>query len=98
MRECLWFTNIVPANSTLRVHERGNHEYQLDEKGQKVLDANGNPIENAKTSAKSVLTVDDALFDMVQEEAQSYFSGQKSVEDVVKIILSMAGIYVSENY
>ena len=49
-------------------------------------------------SAKSGLLMDDTLFEMIAEEAQSYFSGQKSVEEVAKVIQSRASVYVSENY
>lgn len=40
---------------------------------------------------------DETIFTMINEEAQSYFSGQKSAEDVAKIIQSRVEIYVSEN-
>jgi len=49
-------------------------------------------------NAKNGLLTDDTLFDMIVEEAQSYFAGQKSAEEVAKIIQSRANVYVSENY
>jgi len=49
-------------------------------------------------TAKSSLTSDETLFSMIAEEAESYFSGQKSVDEVADIIQSRAGMYVSENY
>ncbi len=49
-------------------------------------------------TAKSNLTSDETLFSMIAEEAESYFSGQKSVDEVADIIQSRAGMYVSENY
>ena len=39
----------------------------------------------------------DVLLKIVNEEAAAYFNGQKSVEDVTKIIQSRMSIYVSEN-
>ena len=36
------------------------------------------------------------LFDIVNEEAQAYFAGQKSAEEVADIIQSRAGIYLRE--
>ncbi len=48
-------------------------------------------------SAKSNLTSDTTLYSMISEEAESYFSGQKSVDEVAKIIQSRASMYVSEN-
>jgi len=100
-------------------------EYQLDEKGEKILDENGEPLQHPKTSwgyddwdtdifaasqedvdaimemmdaAKSVLLQDDTVFTMIQEEAQYYFSGQKTVDQVAEVIQSRVGVYVSENY
>ena len=100
-------------------------EYQLDEKGEKILDENGEPLQYPKTSwgyddwdtdifaasqeqvdgimemlnsAKSLLVLDETLFAMIAEEAEIYFSGQKSVDEVVDVIQSRAGMYVSENY
>lgn len=40
---------------------------------------------------------DQTIFTMISEEAESYFSGQKSAEDVAKIIQSRVELYVSEN-
>ncbi len=47
--------------------------------------------------AKPAGTADQTIFTMINEEAQSYFSGQKSAEDVAKIIQSRVELYVSEN-
>ena len=49
-------------------------------------------------SAQSCLLLDETLFTMIAEEAEYYFSGQKSVDEVVDVIQSRAGMYVSENY
>ena len=40
---------------------------------------------------------DEALFDIIQEEAAAYFTGQKSAQDVASIIQSRAQLYVNEN-
>ena len=37
------------------------------------------------------------ISDIVMEEAASYFSGQKSAQDVAAVIQSRAQIYVDEN-
>lgn len=55
-------------------------------------------VKDMLANAKSVLLMDDTLFDLIAEEAQSYFSGQKTVDEVADIIQSRAQIYVSENY
>ena len=43
-------------------------------------------------------TFDQNVWNIISEEAEYYFSGQKSAEDVAKTIQNRAGIYVSENY
>ncbi len=40
---------------------------------------------------------DEKVFEMINEEAQGYFSGQKSAKDVATVIQSRVSIYVSEN-
>lgn len=37
-----------------------------------------------------------SVFDIVKEQAQAFFAGQKSAEDVAKLIQSKANIYVNE--
>ena len=37
-----------------------------------------------------------SIFDIVNEQAAAYFSGQKSAQDVVKLVQSKANIYVNE--
>lgn len=39
----------------------------------------------------------DEINTIIQEEAEAYYKGQKSVDDVAKVIQSRAQIYVSEN-
>lgn len=38
----------------------------------------------------------DSIFDIVKEQSQAYFSGQKTAEDVAKLVQSKANIYVNE--
>lgn len=38
----------------------------------------------------------DSIFDIVMEQAQAFFAGQKSAEDVAKLVQSKANIYVNE--
>ena len=37
------------------------------------------------------------IYTILQEEAEEYFEGQKSVQDVVNVIQSRVNIYLSEN-
>ena len=40
---------------------------------------------------------DQEIFTIIEEEIESYFSGQKSVDDVSKVIQSRVNLYVKEN-
>jgi hypothetical protein len=51
-------------------------------------------IDMAKPSNQST---DDNITDIISEEAQAYFDGQKTAEAVAEIIQSRVAIYVSEN-
>lgn len=44
------------------------------------------------------ITFDQNVWNIISEEAEFYFNGQKSAEDVAKTIQNRAGVYVSENY
>ena len=48
-------------------------------------------------SLNTICTYNEDLNNIITEETESYFSGQKSVDEVVKVIQSRAKIYVSEN-
>ena len=41
--------------------------------------------------------MDQGLYDIISEDVEGYFQGQKSAQDVAKIIQSRAQIYVDEN-
>ena len=60
--------------------------------------------EEAKDWLDFILSVDkrvssaaDTLQKIVDEEAAAYFNGQKSVEEVTKIVQSRMSIYISES-
>lgn len=46
---------------------------------------------------KRCVSYEDALMDIIQEEAEIYFAGEKGLEDTVKIIENRAETYVNEN-
>jgi ABC-type glycerol-3-phosphate transport system substrate-binding protein len=54
-------------------------------------------IKNFIFSVNTTVEINDALLNIIQEEAAPYFEDQKSVQEVVDIIQSRAQIYVSEN-
>ena len=43
-----------------------------------------------------VMDQNDAIFSIVQEEAAAFFAGQKSAEDVARLVQSKANLYVNE--
>jgi len=48
-------------------------------------------------TAKPVASSNEAIMNIIKEEAEGFFKGQKSVDDVANIIQSRISIYVSEN-
>lgn len=47
--------------------------------------------------AKPAITQNDQIMTIITEEAQSFFAGDKTAEDVAKVIQNRVSIYVSEN-
>lgn len=47
--------------------------------------------------ARPAVSSNDEIFNIITEEADAYFKGQKSVDEVAGVIQSRAQIYVSEN-
>ena len=43
-----------------------------------------------------MMDYDQSIIDIVKEEAAAYFAGQKSAEDVAKLVQSKANIYINE--
>ena len=48
-------------------------------------------------SAKKPLGYDESIYNVIMEEASAYFSGEKSVEEVTKLINNRVGIILTEN-
>ncbi|WP_314591975.1 hypothetical protein [Paenibacillus terrigena] len=47
-------------------------------------------------SASSLAKADDKMLSMIEEESKSYFSGQKSAEEVAKLIQNRVTTYINE--
>ena len=47
--------------------------------------------------ARPVSNTNEKIMEIINEEGAAYFSGQKSVDDVINVIQSRVQIYVSEN-
>ncbi len=57
-------------------------------------------LEEAKKiyeSATGALFYDDKIFEIIREEIEPFFEGQKTAEDVANVIQSRVGIYLAEN-
>ena len=50
----------------------------------------------AVESCDKVYDYNSAIIDIVSEEAEAYFSGRKTAEDVAKLVQSKVNIYVNE--
>lgn len=47
-------------------------------------------------NTQNVIQVNQNIYDLIKQEAQSYFAGQKTVEEVARLIQSKVNIYVNE--
>ena len=47
-------------------------------------------------STDKVANYDSAIYDIVTEQAAGFFAGQKSAEEVAKLVQSKANIFVNE--
>ncbi len=75
------------------ISQYDNYEIEVYAATQQEIDTIKFLIDKAKPACNH----DEKIFMMIMEEAQAYFSGQKSAEEVAKIIQSRVDIYVSEN-
>ncbi len=71
----------------------GDFEYQYRTPTQEEIDGIMELIDAAVPAADN----NDQLMDIINEEAAPFFQGQKSVDEVARIIQSRMEIYVSEN-
>ena len=53
-------------------------------------------VMNVINTCTRVADYNSSIYDIVAEQAEAYFSGQKSVDDVARLIQSKANIYVNE--
>ena len=55
-----------------------------------------NAIMNLINNTTAVARYDESIMKVINEEVQAYFEGQKSVDDIAKMIQSRVKIYVNE--
>ena len=91
--------NYILAESGERVQEaRGGW---VDENGAEhyiyaMTQEQADEVMNVITTCTRVADYNSSIYDIVAEQAEAYFSGQKSVDDVARLIQSKANIYVNE--
>jgi len=61
-----------------------------------ITDLHFKQVRQLVASAKRFASADDKLLSIVMEEAKSYFSGQKSAEEVAKLIQNRTTTYLNE--
>ena len=47
-------------------------------------------------STEKVVNYDSSIYDIVAEQSAAFFAGQKSAEEVAKLVQSKANIFVNE--
>ena len=76
-----------------------NNYYYFDGKNIPYTDITQETIDSVKqyvTGADGINDGNDGIINIIQEEAASYFAGQKRVDEVTGIIQSRVGIYIRE--
>lgn len=61
-----------------------------------VSEEMANTLRELVSTTTKVSNYNSSIFDIVNEQVQAYFEGQRSAEDVAKLIQSKANIYVNE--
>ncbi|MBQ4652289.1 MAG: hypothetical protein IJB78_06195, partial [Oscillospiraceae bacterium] len=56
----------------------------------------GEALRNLVSTTTKYANYNDSVYEIVLEQAEAYFAGQKSAEEVARLIQSKANIYVNE--
>ena len=88
-RMSVWLENQFSVNSS----EYGNPDQEIvagPETDARIL--------ALTAQSSSLYEYDQALLDMILDAAGAYYAGDRSAEDVAKLIQSKANLYLSEQY
>ena len=88
-RMSVWLENQLSVNAS----EYGNPDQEIvagPETGARIL--------ALTAQSSSLYEYDQALLDMILDAAGAYYAGDRSAEDVAKLIQSKANLYLSEQY
>ena len=86
----LWFT--YPALKE-KLNEKAEFSIAIDRFTWDDVNAALKLVEDATP----FFSVDDAVIQIINEEAEAYYSGQKGIDDVVSVIQNRIQLYVNEN-
>ena len=95
------------ANGEIMYDEEGNAlqypktTWGYDDWEAKIYAASQEEVDELKAMiemARPMSGADQTVYNIISEEAASYFKGQKSAQDVANIIQSRVDMYISENY
>ena len=94
-------TRMEIADELAKAKRRSSQGYWDEEKQEWVdiyayTEAEIQKIEEIINSTDRVYSEDEAIWEIVMEQIDAFFSGQRSAEDVAKLIQSKAMIYVNE--
>ena len=70
-------------------------EFKAEHSG-KIEERHFKQLKQLLASANRLATVDNRLLSIIEEESKSFFSGQKSVEEVAKLIQNRTTTYLNE--
>lgn len=96
---------VLDENGKIKLDEEGNkvqnpRSSYWDEDGEHYIYAmsqeQADKLWEAVTTCTKVMSTDESIYSIVNEQAQAYFSGQKSAQDVARLIQSKVTIYVNE--
>lgn len=82
-----------PIESEYNVYELGGKTYPYKE----LSDEHLNYLKGIVTGSTEIKYREEKILNLIKEESAAYFAGQKSAEEVTKIINSRVDIYVKEN-
>ncbi|MBR4581125.1 MAG: extracellular solute-binding protein [Lachnospiraceae bacterium] len=97
--ECQKPFNYDEKTKKKEVYEESHYSYakEDDVKVDPLTAERAEVVKQFVYSTKYFASYDQKIIDIIKEEAAPFFNGQKSAEDVAKIIQSRVSIYVMEN-
>ena len=87
----------VSVSNRLRKNSKKRSAYSSNRiEGNPLSQEQADEVLNVIETCTKVASYDTSIYDIVNEQAQAFFAGQKSVDEVARLIQSKANIYVNE--